>query len=189
MFSDGSQVARVAKTRRRIWKVTGSSSKTLRPPKRLLVGIEELVVIDFAVLAEYPLMRGLKIRLRRAALDLVAQRVLALIGVGQKSIVEEEHPTGEQASGEGEGQNQTVQADAAGFEGDNFVVFGQHRESDQRRDESGERRKLVHHQRNEIAEIIQHHGNGDVIFRDVAEQIEEREGVEDQDEAREQNQK
>jgi hypothetical protein len=33
VFSVGSQVARVAKTRRRTWKVCGSSSNTLNPPK------------------------------------------------------------------------------------------------------------------------------------------------------------
>ncbi len=54
------------------------------------VGIEELVVVNVVVLAENPLAIGTQIGLRRLAFDLVVQRLLPFVGVGQIELVSEE---------------------------------------------------------------------------------------------------
>src|SRR5580693_2221273 len=79
-------------------KGVGIELEDAEAAEELLIGIEELVVVDFAFLAKYPLVRGLKISLRRAALDLVAQSVLALVGVGKEGIVQQKHGAGHDAS-------------------------------------------------------------------------------------------
>ena len=58
------------------------------------IGIEELVVVDVVVLAENPFAIGAQVGLRRLALDLVVQRFLALVGVGQVELVGKEQSHG-----------------------------------------------------------------------------------------------
>ena len=163
--------------------------KDAEAAEEIAVGVEQFVVIDLAVLAENPLMRRLKISLRRTAFNLVAQRVLLLIGVGQIGVVEQEHTGGDDAPGQDEWQNQPIHADAAGFESDHFVIFGHDREGHEGSDQSGQRRELVNHERNQFAEIIEHHARRNVVFRNIAKEIKKGEGVEDQDEAGQQNEK
>ena len=126
---------------------------------------------------------GCEVGLRGAAFDLVAERVLPLVGVGQKCIVEQEHAAREQAARQRERKNQPIEADAAGLEGDHLVVLGEHGQRYERGHQRRQRRELIDHERNEKAEIVDHRESGDVIPRDVAEQIEQRESVEDQQKA------
>ena len=110
-------------------KCSGIEFEDAEAAKEILVRVEKFVVIDFAVFSEDPLVRGLKIGLRRAPFDLVAQSILALVGIGQEGVVQQEHSASHQTSGERQGQDQAIQADATRFEGDDFVVFGHHGES------------------------------------------------------------
>src|SRR5580698_32574 len=93
--------------------------------EEVLIGIEKFVILNFRAFAENPLPGWLEIGLRRAAFDLVAQCVLALVGVGKKRIVEQEHSRGDDAAGQRERQNQAVEAHAAGLESDHFVIFSE----------------------------------------------------------------
>ena len=92
--------------------------------------------------------------LRGLALDLVAKGVLALVGVGQIGVVENQERSGEENAGEQQRQRQAVEADAAGLEGHDFVVLAEHAESDQGGDESGEGRELVDEIGNQETEIV-----------------------------------
>src|SRR5579863_4687499 len=161
----------------------------IQAAEKLAVEIEKFVVIDFGVLAENPLVSWLKVRLRRMSLDLVAQRVLALIRVRKEGFAHGEHSSGNQAAGEPQGQKQSIEADPAGFDRDNFVVFRQRGQRDERRDQSRQRSEQIDHIGNQKAEVTEHHGKGNVVFGDVSQQIEQREGIEDQDERNQQKHK
>ena len=63
----------------------------IQAAEELAVGIEELVIVDFVMFAEDPLARRLEVGLCGPAFDFIAQCVLALIGVGKKGVVEQEH--------------------------------------------------------------------------------------------------
>ncbi len=60
----------------------------IQASEQFMIGIEKLVVVDLRVFTKDPLPAGLVVSLRRAALDLVAEGVLALIGVGQVRVVQ-----------------------------------------------------------------------------------------------------
>ena len=55
--------------------------------KLVPVGIENLVVVDRAVLAEYPSAIRIQVRLRGPALDLIQEGILPLVGVRQIKLV------------------------------------------------------------------------------------------------------
>ena len=54
------------------------------------VRIEDLVVVNLVGLAKNPLAIGLQVGLRRLALDLVAQDLLAPVGVRNVGLIEDE---------------------------------------------------------------------------------------------------
>ena len=54
------------------------------------IGIEYLVVVNLVALAEDPFAVGLQIGLRGLALDLVAQDLLALVGVRNVGLIKNE---------------------------------------------------------------------------------------------------
>src|SRR5438105_1485939 len=56
--------------------------------KVVLVGVEEFVVVDIVALPEDPLSVRAEERLRRFALDGVAERLLPLVRIGQVKLVE-----------------------------------------------------------------------------------------------------
>ena len=97
-FPAVSQRARVAKMRRRISNVGGIEFDDGQSAEQILRGIEQIVIVDFGVLAEDPALRPC-VGLRRFALDLVAQSVLALVGVGQIGAVEESKTPARKAPG------------------------------------------------------------------------------------------
>src|SRR5258708_2993265 len=66
---------------------------------------------------------GVGVGLVRLGLDLVAKGVLGLVGVGEIGVVENQKSAGENNAGEKQREGKSVEADAAGFEGDDFVVF------------------------------------------------------------------
>ena len=147
--------------------------------EEFLCGIENIVVVDLGIFPENPALRA-GVGLRGLALDLVAQRVLALVGVGEIGVVENEKRAGENDAGEKQREREPVEADAAGLEGDDFVVFAEDAEGDERGDESGERRELVDEIGNQEAKIIDDDEERDAVARDVVEQFEEGEGFKEQ---------
>src|SRR5713226_448100 len=58
--------------------------------EQILRGIEQIVIVDFGVFSKDPAL-GLPVRLGRPAFDLIAQRVLALVCVGKKRVIEHDH--------------------------------------------------------------------------------------------------
>lgn len=146
-----------------------------------LSGVEDVVIINFGVFAEDPALR-LSVGLRRATLDLVAEGVLALVGVGEISFVEENHAGGEDESAEEKRDGEAVKADAAGLAGDDFVVLAHDAERDEDGDESGERGEVVEEEGSEEAEIVDDDEEGNAVAGDVVEQFEESEGFEEEDE-------
>ncbi len=121
--------------------------------------------------------------MRGLAFDLVAQGVLALVGVGKIGVVEDEQSAGQQHAGEEERQGDAVDADATGFEGHNFVVLAEDTQSDQNGHQRAERRELVEQIRDQIAEVIDNNHKRNVVAGDIVEKLEEGEGLEEQDES------
>ena len=149
--------------------------------EEILQRAEQIVIIDFGIFAEDPALR-MGVGLRRAALDLVAQGVLALVGVGEIGFVDEKHGGGEDHSGHEERDDQAMQTDAAGFDGHDFVVLAHDAEGDEDGDERAERGEVVDEIGREVAEIIDDGEEGDAMAGDVVEQLEEGEGFEEKNE-------
>ena len=145
-----------------------------------MIGIEELVVVDLRGFAKDPLPAGLVVGLRRAALDLVAQGVLALIGVGQIGVVQNDQAGREKHAGQQQRQRNAVQAEAAGLERDELVVFGHHSEGDQHGHERGQRRELVEQIAGEIQKILSDFDEAGAMLRDIVQQFEKCEDLEEQ---------
>jgi hypothetical protein len=103
---------------------------------------EEIVIVDLGIFAKDPALR-VSVGLRGTALDLVAERVLTLVGVGEISFVDDEHGGGEDHSGHEERDDQAMQADAAGLNGHDFVVLTHGAEGHKHGDERAERREVV----------------------------------------------
>ncbi len=141
--------------------------------KNVAVGIEELVVVDIRMLAENPLAVGAKVGLRRLALDLVAERVLPLVGVGEIELVGEEKNAGDQEGSDQDGNNDAVKADAGGLDGRDFVGALQQSESHQHRQQHAERRGAVKKIGHYIEQIFAHGERRNLIPQDVAEQLEQ----------------
>ena len=152
--------------------------------EKFLRGLEDVVIVDLGIFAENPALRA-GVGLRGLSLDLVTKRVLALVGVGEIGVVENEKRGGKDQAGEKQREGEAVEADAAGLEGDDFVVFAENAEGDEGGDESGERRKLVDEIRNQETEIVDDDQEGDAVASDVVEEFEKGEGFKEQDESAE----
>ena len=140
-----------------------------------LTRAEKIVIINFGFFAEDPSLRT-GVGLRGASFNLVAQGVLALVGVGQIGFVNEEHGTGKDRAGHEQRNDQAMKADAAGLDGHDFVVFAHGAESDENGDERAERREVVDQVGREIAEIVDDGEEGHAVAGDVVEKLEEGEG-------------
>ena len=87
------------------------------------------------------------------------------------------------------GNDQPVEADAGGLDGDDFAVAVEHAEGDQRSNEHRQRRDLVEHAGRKVQQILADDGESNVIAQDVAHQIEEGEDDHEQHEAGQNEQK
>ena len=70
----------------------------------VLVGIEKLVIVNGVVLAENPFAVRAQIGLRGLALDLVAQRLLPLVGGRNVELIEEEQAGADRGGNEKNGK-------------------------------------------------------------------------------------
>ena len=149
--------------------------------EQILLGIEEIVIVNFGIFAKDPALRA-GVGLRRAALDLVAQSVLALVGVRQISTVEDEQTSREESAGKQKRDGEAIEADAAGLERNDFVVLAHHAEGNQHGDQRGEGRELVQKVRHEIAEVVDDDQEGNAVAGDVVEQLKKSECLKQEDE-------
>src|ERR1700686_1996001 len=78
--------------------------------EKLLVRIEEFVIVDLGVLPEDPLAARLVIGLRGTSLDLIAESILALIGVRQIGIIQPDERARQQKSSQQKWKRNSVQA-------------------------------------------------------------------------------
>src|SRR5208283_4005068 len=69
----------------------------------IAVGVEELIVVNVRMLSKDPFTVGAKIGLRGLALDLVAERVLTLVGVGEIELIGEKEHAGDERGGDQDG--------------------------------------------------------------------------------------
>ncbi len=145
-----------------------------------MIGIEKFVVVDLCAFAKNPLPAGLVVRLRRAALDLVAQGVLALIGEGQVGVVQNQKTGREKNAAEKQRQGNAVQAEAAGLERHELVVLSHYAQRHQHGDERGEGRELVEEVAGQVQEIESDVEQAGPVLRDVVEQFKKREHFEEQ---------
>jgi len=151
-----------------------------KPAKEILSGIEQVIVIDFVVFAKDPALRA-RVSLCRLALDDVAVGVLALVGVREVGVVEDEEGGGDGETGEEEGEREAVERDAAGLEGNDFVVLAENAEGNEDGDKGAERSELIDGVGNQIAEITGDDGKGDVVAADVFGEFEEGEDFEEEE--------
>ena len=139
----------------------------IQPSEQFMIGIEELVVVDLRVFTKDPLPAGLVVRLRWAALDLIAEGVLALIGVGQVGVVQHQQAARKKNAGQQQRQRDPVQTEATGLERDELVVLRHHSESNEHGHECSERRELVEQIASEIQKIQGDFDDADAMLRDV----------------------
>ena len=149
--------------------------------EEFFVRIEEIVIVDLEIFAEDPALRA-GVGLWRFAFDLVAKSVLALVGVGQIGVVKNKKAHGESEAGKEKRNGEAIEADAAGFEGNDFVVFAKDSESDENGDESAKRRELVDEIGDQVAEIVDDYEERDVMPGDIVEELEEGKDFEEEDE-------
>ena len=147
--------------------------------KLVAVGIEEFVIENTPwlagqwLLSEHPFLLGMQVGLRGPALDLVAQRLLLAVGLGQIVLVEQKQHH-RQHRGHGHNRNdQPVQADPRGLDGDNLAVAVHHAEGDQRRNQHRQRRNVVEHAGRQVQQVRAHDGKRNVVAQNVAYQVEE----------------
>src|SRR5437762_2845743 len=99
--------------------------------KVVLVWVEEFVVVDIVALSEDPLSIWTKERLRRFALDGVAERLLALVRVGQVKLVEDEERHRKDDGEDQDWERHTVDAHPCRLHRDDLAAFLQKPEGDQ----------------------------------------------------------
>jgi hypothetical protein len=149
--------------------------------EKFFVGIEEIKIVNLGIVTENPAL-GTGVSLRRLALDDGAKRVLALVGVGEIGVVQDEEDGGNGEASEEEREGESIEGEAAGLEGDDFIVFAENAEGDEHGDESAERGELVNGVGDEEAEIVDDDHEGDVVAADVFCQLEEGEDFEEEEE-------
>ena len=142
--------------------------------EKILRGIEEVVVIDFRIFSEYPTLRP-RIGLRGAALNLISQCVLALVRVRQIGVVKDDHHRRQRHAGKQQRHGKAIQADAARFAGDHFIVLAHHAQRHEYRHKRGKRGELIGEIRREIAEVLYDDKKRNSVTGDVVEKLEERE--------------
>src|SRR5208282_1362288 len=127
--------------------------------ENIAVGVEELIVVDIGVLAEDPLAVGTKVGLGGLALDLVAERVLPLVGVGKIELVGKKEHAGDQARSDQDRNDDAVKTDAGSLDRRDFVSPLQQTESDQHRQQHAERRNRIVKEVGCDVEQVFAHGN------------------------------
>src|SRR6267143_1022451 len=151
------------------------------PAKKVLRGVEEIVIVDFIVFTEDPSLR-VGVDLRRAAFDQVVKRVLPLVGIGQVGIVENDHGCGQGQPCKKQRHGQTIHTDAAGLDGHDFIVLAHDPQRHEYRDQRPQRRELIEQIGSKVAEIIDHDKERNAVARNVVEKLEKGEGLKKKDE-------
>src|SRR5579871_6307009 len=153
----------------------------------LLTGIEILVVVNVRIVvragSEYPMAPRVQIRLDRLALDLFANSVLLPVRVGHVVVIEGEERAAQNDGCHQYGGGQPVQADAAGFECRDLIVLAENAECNQHGYQHADGRRVVDELRRQEEKISEHARHGDIVFHDVAQQLEKRVHVRHQHEA------
>ena len=139
----------------------------------VLVGIEELVVVDGVVLAEDPLAVRAQVSLRGLALDFVAQRFLALVGLGDVELIEEVKAGADGGGDDEDGEDDAVDAGPGGLHRGDFVGLLQQAEGGEDGQQNAERRHDVDHRRRDVEQILAHHNHRNAVAEDVSEKFEE----------------
>ena len=106
---------------------------------------------------------------------------MTLVGVGEVSVVEDEKSGSDGATGDEEWKSDAVERNAAGFEGNDFVVFAENAESNENGDERAERSELVDGVGNKITEIAEDDHEGDIVAANVFREFEKGKDFEKED--------
>src|SRR6185437_67058 len=96
-------------------KLVGIEPEHRKVPKLVSFPVKELVVVNFAMLAEDPLAPWVQIGLCRLAFNFVAQCVLPLVGIWQVELVEDKHGARQQRRQRDYRHDKPVKAHASGF--------------------------------------------------------------------------
>ena len=114
---------------------------------------------------------------------MIAESVLALIGVREIRVIQHYERAPKHQSSHQERDRNSVQADAAGLERDELIVLGHNAERDQRSHQGGQRGELVKQVTGEIDEIAEDFEQPGAMLRNVVQELEKREYLEEQNEA------
>jgi len=166
-----------------ISNVAASSSKTFKVAEKLLIRVEEFVIVNFRVFAQNPLPARLVVGLRGAALDLIAESVLALIGRKGDTC----HPAPRarpqasvQPSREGQKFGTKLMPPALNATSSLFLVHNAERDQRSTRRPAGRVDKTNNCEIDEIAEHFEQPGT---MLRNVVQELEKREYLESKIEA------
>ncbi len=137
------------------------------------IGIEELVVVDVVVLTENPLAVGAQVSLRRLAFDLIVQRFLALVGVGQIELVGEEQSYCQRRSGHDHRRDDAVDAGSSGLDGGNFVGPLHHAKRDQHGEQHDQRSHIVKQIGRDVEQVLRDDGGRNLVAKNVSQKFEQ----------------
>src|SRR5690349_18166712 len=146
------------------------------------VGIEELVVVDGRVLAENPFAIGIEVRLSRLALDLVAQSVLTLVGVGKIELVKEKQSHGKHRGSDQHWNDDAVDADAGSLHGGDLIRALHKPEGDDDGQHHAEMGDVVEEKRRDVEQIFADGERRNLVVKDVAKKFKEGEDQQKHDE-------
>src|SRR6266849_3741509 len=135
--------------------------------------------LDFRSLAENPALR-VRVGLRRTAFYLVVERILALVGVGEISIVEDDHRCAKRQTRKEKRDCETVEADAARFACDDLIVLAHDPQRNQHGHERSQRREFIEQIGSQVAKIVDNDQEWNAMPRDVVKQFKECEGFEEE---------
>ena len=139
--------------------------------QHLLVGLKEIVVVDSRSLAENPPSIRPVVGLRGTPLDAVEQGVLMAVGGGHIKMLKKEQASAEQRRHYKNRQRKPEQAHAGSFDCRDFIVLAEDSEAHQDRHQYSERGRQIDQLRREMQEVIEHHGDGNIVADHVIQQV------------------
>src|SRR5690348_15740529 len=169
-------------------KTGGIKLQNTEPAKEILLRIEYVVVVNLRVLSKNPALR-VCVRLGWPPLNLVVEFILALVGIGQVSIVEQHQRAGQGQPCQEQRYGNAKKTHAASLDGDNFVVFAHDSQRHKHRDQPGQGRQVIAQVWRQVPEIILNNQEGYVSTSDVVEELKERECFKEKNEYNQQHTK
>ena len=143
--------------------------------KLVAIGIEQLVVVDVVVLSKNPFAVRAQIGLRRFPFNLIVQRFLTLVGVGQVELVGKKYPRRQHGGGYDDRGNNAVDAGSRGLDRRNLVRPLHQAKRHQHRQQHDQGSHVVKQVGRYVQQILGDYSGRNLVAQNISQQLEERE--------------